>query len=78
MRLVKVTHYEGDDEFEISEFILKEGTPQEVLPVCKRWALPVYEGLRLIATGEESDKKWMTYSNGLSKMAYWVRLEIYK
>ncbi len=74
MKLVQLTHYAGYDEDDFSEFVLKEGTKEEIEPVCKRYAqylLPVWEGLPLIGFDEKS----CTFGS-LSKMGYYVRLEI--
>jgi len=81
MKIVKVTHYEGADPEETSEFVWKEGTVEELLPVFKRlvnYILPVFEGLSLIAQGFDEEVPFGTFANELSKYAYWVRVEIRK
>lgn len=80
MKIVKVTHYEGYDPEELSEFVWKEGTIEEIKPVLKRlveYILPVHEGLALIATGyDDSGRPFATFANGLSINSYWVRVEV--
>lgn len=81
MKLVKTTHYQGYDPYDTSDFILCEGTKDEVQRVATRWAtytLPVFEGLQLIAEGidPQTQSCFKTFANGLSKNSYWVRLTI--
>ena len=80
MKLIKITHYQNDEPDDISEFIWKEGTEEELRPVAKRlveYLLPVFEGLSLIAQGfKEDGTPFKTFSNGISNTAYWVRIEV--
>lgn len=80
MKILKITHYEGNEPDDISEFIFKEGTEEELRQVAKRlveYLLPVFEGLSLIAQGfKEDGTPFKTFSNGISNTAYWVRIEV--
>lgn len=79
MKIIKITHYQNDDPEETSESIWREGSLEELKPVAKRlveYVLPVFEGLTLIAQGYEKGNPFKTFANGLSKYAYWVRVEI--
>lgn len=80
MKVVKITHYRGDDEFETSESIWCESSNiEEIKKQAKRlvdYILPVFEGLTLIAEGIENNVPWKTFSEGLSKYAYSVRVEV--
>lgn len=79
MQLVKITHNRGEEPGVESEFVLATGTEEEIAPKAERWAqyvLPVFEGLTLIAHDLEGATPSMTFAEGLSNTAYWVRLEI--
>jgi len=79
MKLVKITHNRGEEPGIESEFVLATGTEEEITPKAKRWAqyvLPVFEGLTLIAQGFKGEVPFMTFAEGLSNTAYWVRLEV--
>lgn len=80
MKIVKITHYRGDDEYETLESIWCESQDiEEVKRQAKRlvnYILPVFEGLNLIAEGIEKNVPWKTFSEGLSKYAYSVRVEV--
>lgn len=79
MKLVKITHNRGDEPGIETEFVIAEGTEQELAPKAQRWAnyvLPVFEGLKLIAEGfKENNIPFKLFAEGLSNTAYWVRLE---
>ena len=80
MKIIKITHYRGDDEYETTESVWYESSNiYEVKEEAKRlvnYILPVFEGLTLIAEGIENGTPWKTFSEGLSKYAYSVRVEV--
>lgn len=79
MKIVKTTHYRGDDEFETSDFTWFEGNDeQEFLKKLQRLCniLINFEGLECIA--KCSEEKYAVFAEGLSKNAYWVRVSIVK
>lgn len=80
MKIIKITHYRGDDEYETSESIWFESPNiEEIKKQAKRlvdYILPCFEGLNLIAEGIDNDVPWKTFSEGLSKYSYSVRVEV--
>lgn len=75
MKLVKITHYQDSDPEEEHEYVIKEGSFEEIKKVAKRYVdyvLPKFEGLQCIA----ADVDYITFADNLNKYAYWVRLEI--
>lgn len=79
MKLVKVTHHRGKDPEETSEFVWFEGSKEEVLKRFRRqveYLLPVFEGLKPIAAKLNEHECFATFAEGLSKFAYWVRVEV--
>lgn len=77
MKIIKTTHFRGDDEFETSDFTWFEGNDkQEFLKKLQRLCniLSNFEGLECIAKCPEEN--YAVFAEGLSKEAYWVKVTV--